>query len=290
MKKITVFTPTFNRAYTLHKCYESLKKQKNKNFEWMIIDDGSTDNTENLIKKWQKKNIMSIKYIYKKNGGMHSGYNVAYNNIFTELAVCIDSDDYMTENAIEDIITFWDCNKKEDIAGIVGLNITEKGKLIGKKLPNKERVKIYDYYNRLGGTGDKKMIYRPEVIRSFISPEFEGEKLFPTCYKYFMVDLEYDMLILNKPLCIVEYMRDGFTQNIIKQYKKNLKSFIFYRKFIMEYPNATKFHKFKFAIHYVAECLLAKEKKWLKNIKNKMLVLLAYPFGFLLYIYLLRKG
>ena len=79
------------------------------------------------------------------------------------------------------------------------------------------------------------MIYRPEVIRPYTSPEFENERLFPTAYKYFNVDLNYDMLVLNEPLCVVEYMPDGFTKNIIKHYKKNLNSYIYYRRFIMEY-------------------------------------------------------
>src|SRR5699024_6228427 len=102
---------------------------------------------------------------------------------------------------------------------------------IGKPLPNLKRIKIYDYYNRLKGRGDKKMIYRPEIMRKFKSPEFKGEKLFPTAYKYFNVDLNYDMLVLNEPLCVVEYMPDGFTKNIIKHYKKNLNSYIYYRRF-----------------------------------------------------------
>lgn len=290
MNVLTVFTPTYNRAYTLHKCYESLKIQSNKNFEWLIIDDGSTDNTKDLVRKWQEEKILPIRYIYKENGGMHSGYNIAYENINTELAVCIDSDDFMVDDAVEKIISFWKKNKAEDIAGIIGLNITHDGNVIGRELPELKRMKVYDYYNRLGGSGDKKMVYRTEVILPFRSPEFPGERLFPTAYKYFMVDLNYDMLVLNQPLCVVEYMPDGFTNNIIKQYKKNLNSFIFYREFIMTYPKATLFHKYKFSIHYVAECLLAKRKRWLLDSPDKKLTLFAVPFGILLYIYIKQKG
>lgn len=290
MKKLTVFTPTYNRAYTLHKCYESLKRQTSNDFEWLIIDDGSTDNTKKLVDQWKSENIIAIRYIYKENGGMHSGYNVAYDNIETELAVCIDSDDYMTDDAVQIINTFWEKNKEDGIAGIVGLNISVNGSLLGNKLPDTKKMKVYDFYNRLGGKGDKKMVYRPEVIRPFRSPEFSGERLFPTCYKYFMVDLNYDMLTLNKPLCVVEYMEDGFTRNIIKQYKKNLRSFIFYREFIMNYPNATFLHKLRFAIHFVAESLLARKKRWFWDSSNKPIVLLASPIGIILYFYILKKG
>lgn len=287
---LTVFTLTYNRAYCLHKCYESLLRQKCKDFEWLIVDDGSTDNTKEIIDKWIFENKIPIRYIYKKNGGMHSGYNTAYDNIDTELAVCIDSDDYMTDDAVKLITEYWTKNKNDSYAGIVGLDITSDGKVIGKELPNQKSMTVYDYYNRLNGKGDKKMVYRPELIRPFRSPEYEGEKLFPTCYKYFMVDLNYEMLILNKPLCVVEYMPDGYTQNIIKTYKKNLNSYIYYRKFILNYPNATFKHKFRFAVHYVAECMLKSEKKWFKNAPKKHIVICAIPMGFCLYIYLLIKG
>lgn len=290
MPTLTVFTLTYNRAYCLDKCYESLLRQTSDDFEWLVVDDGSTDNTKELVDSWIAENKIPIRYIYKKNGGMHSGYNTAYDNIFTELAVSIDSDDYMTDNAVEKIVTFWRENGNDKYAGIVGLDVTVDGEIIGKPLPNKKSMKVYDYYNRMNGRGDKKMVYRPETIRPYKSPEFEGERLFPTCYKYFLVDLKYDMLIMNEPLSVVEYMQDGYTQNIIKTYKKNLNSYIYYRKFILDYPNATLKHKFTFAIHYVAECLLNKEKKWFSKAPKKLIVLPAIPFGIFLYVYIKKKG
>lgn len=286
MKTLTVFTPTYNRAYTLNKCYESLLRQTSDDFEWLVIDDGSTDNTKELVDMWVKDNKMPIRYIYKKNGGMHSGYNTAYENIFTELAVCIDSDDYMTDDAVEKIVSFWKNNKSEEYAGIVALDITKDGKVIGDRLPEIKSIKVYDFYYRYKLKGDKKMVYRPELIRPFRSPEYEGERLFPTCYKYYSVDLNYDMLVLNQPLCIVEYMNDGFTNNIMSHYKPNLNSYIFYRKFIMTYPNATLKHKFMFAVHYVAECIMARRKRWLKESPKKFMTVVAIPFGIALYFYI----
>lgn len=290
MPTLTVFTLTYNRAYCLHKCYESLLRQSCKDFEWLVVDDGSTDNTKELVDQWTAEGKIPIRYIYKENGGMHTGYNTAYDNIFTELAVSIDSDDYMTDDAVEKIVTFWAANKDEKYAGIVGLDITCDNKVIGSRLPAQKSTTIYDLYNRLGVTGDKKQVYRPELIRPYHSPEFKGEKLFPTCYKYFLVDLDYEMLILDEPLCVVEYMPDGYTKNIIKSYKKNLNNYIFYRKFIMTYPNATFRHRFRFAIHYVAESLLAKDRHFVKNSPRKLLTLLAVPGGILLYFYIIKKG
>ena len=105
MNKLTIFTPTYNRAHTLPRTYESLCKQKNKDFVWLIIDDGSSDNTEELVKNWQKENSdFTIEYVKKENGGMHTAHNVAYKNIHTELNMCIDSDDCIAENAVEKIL------------------------------------------------------------------------------------------------------------------------------------------------------------------------------------------
>ena len=98
MKKLTVFTPTYNRAYVLNKCYESLKNQTVKDFVWLIIDDGSTDNTKELVENWIKENKIEIRYKYQENQGMHGAHNTAYKLISTELNTCIDSDDYMPNN------------------------------------------------------------------------------------------------------------------------------------------------------------------------------------------------
>ena len=101
MALLTVFTPTYNRAHTLHRTYESLCNQDCKDFIWLIIDDGSTDHTDDLVKSLQQKdNGFEIQYIYKENGGMHTAHNTAYENIYTELNVCIDSDDKMAPGAV----------------------------------------------------------------------------------------------------------------------------------------------------------------------------------------------
>ena len=104
---LTIFTPTYNRAYTLHLCYESLKRQTSKDFVWLIVDDGSTDNTKEVVENWISENEVSIRYHYQDNQGMHGAHNTAYELIDTELNVCIDSDDYMPDDAVEKIVLFW---------------------------------------------------------------------------------------------------------------------------------------------------------------------------------------
>lgn len=122
MTTLTVFTPAYNRAYTLHKCYESLKRQTSTDFIWLIIDDGSTDNTKELVQQWIVENEISIRYHYQQNQGMHGAHNTAYELIDTEINVCIDSDDYLTDTAVETIVGFWNENKQSNIAGIAALD------------------------------------------------------------------------------------------------------------------------------------------------------------------------
>src|SRR5690554_1440544 len=99
-KTITIFTPTFNRAHLLPRLYQSLCSQTSSDFLWLVIDDGSSDGTDELVKEWQEENKIAIEYHFKENGGMHTGHNLAYQVIDTELNVCIDSDDYMPEDAV----------------------------------------------------------------------------------------------------------------------------------------------------------------------------------------------
>lgn len=289
MKTLTVFTPAYNRGYIIHKCYESLCRQTSKDFVWLIVDDGSTDNTAQLIKEWQIKewqkqdNGFEIKYIYKENGGMHTAHNTAYENIDTELNVCIDSDDYMPDDAVEKIISFWRENGSDKFAGIIALDVYESNrKTIGSELPNKKSTTLTGYY-RNGGSGDKKLIYRTDVINSTPPyPVFEDEKYVGLAYKYHIVDETKELLIMNEPVCIVDYQEDGSSFSMWKQYYNNPKGFAFFRKSEMKYQHGLQL--FKTCIHYVSSSIISKNKNFVKESPKKLMTVLAVPFGILLYI------
>ena len=290
MATLTVFTPTYNRAYILQRCYESLVRQTSKDFIWLIIDDGSTDNTKSLVDQWIKeKNEFEIKYVYKENGGMHTGHNKAYELIDTELNVCIDSDDFMLDNSVELIVDFWSKYGSNRYSGIVSLDNDDKGNIIGTKLPNKKSIKLCDFYD-MGGKGDKNLIYRTDIMKKYPPyPEFQGEKFVPLDYKYLLADQEYDLLILNEPTCTVEYMEDGSSRNMFRQYYKNPRGFSFMRKVHMIYDK--KFiNKFKSCIHYLSGSLIIKNRNFLIESPKKFMTLLAYPFGYILYLIILRKN
>ena len=190
---LTIFTPAYNRAHTLPRTYDSLCGQSCKNFIWLIIDDGSTDNTAELVRDWQNcDNGFEIQYIYKENGGMHTAHNAAYANIRTELNTCIDSDDIMADGAVEKILSKWDAVRDKGYAGVVGLNADFDGRIIGKGFsPDMTETTISGYY-AAGGAGDKKLVYRTDVITAYPEyPVFDGEKYVSLSYKYLLIDQDY---------------------------------------------------------------------------------------------------
>lgn len=291
MKTLTVFTPAYNRAHTLPRTYQSLCKQQNKDFVWLIVDDGSTDQTAALIQEWQKKdNGFEIRYIYKENGGMHTAHNVAYENIDTELNVCIDSDDAMAENAVEIILSLWNSVRDKDYAGLMGLDADFYGNIIGTAFPeNVSEMTATGFYAQ-GGTGDKKLVYRTDVIRSVPPyPVFNGEKYVALAYKYRLIDQKYKMAVTNQVLCNVEYQFDGSSNTMWRQYLKNPKGFAFWRVICMQYPT-TKKRMVVDCIHYISSSILSKNRNFLSESPQILLTTLCVPFGMLLALITLIKS
>ncbi|HRE77335.1 MAG TPA: glycosyltransferase family A protein [Flavobacterium sp.] len=286
MKSITVFTPTYNRAYCLHQLYESLVNQTNKDFIWLVIDDGSIDNTKELIDAWQKENKIDIEYIYKENGGMHTGHNVAYAHITTELNVCIDSDDFLPSDSIDIILNYWKENKSESLAGMIGLDAFKNGEIVGTPFPpDMKECKYFELKSRYNVVGDKKFVYRTDVIKKYPEyPVFSDERFVPLGYKYLLIDQDYNLGVIHNVLCIVEYMPDGSSKNIFKQYRKNPKGFAFERKIRMKYSSTLK-ERFMNSIHYVSCSIFIKNASFLSDSTNKLLTFFAIPFGIALHLY-----
>lgn len=293
MVDITVFTPAYNRANLLPRLYESLKRQTSKNFMWIVVDDGSTDNTKELVQKWiDKTNEFEIKYIYKENGGLHTAYNEAIAALETELSVCIDSDDYMPDYAIEVITNFWKENGSDEYAGIVAPDSFENGEIIGDPLPDQKSVNLIDLligkYNI--NNGDRKNVIRSDLYKS-VAPMtiYEGEKNFNPHYMHLQISKNYDFLVLNKSLCVVEYQQDGMTNNMIRQYYSSPNSFAQTRRLYLSFKEASFKFKMRNSIHYISSCLLSKQKRIIKNTPCKGYAIVALPFGFMLSKYIKYK-
>lgn len=288
-KTLTIFTPAYNRAYTLHLGYEALLRQTCQDFEWLIIDDGSTDNTRELVESWIAENKIPIRYHHQENQGMHGAHNTAYKLITTELNTCIDSDDYMPDNAVEKIVKFWKEYGSDKVAGIVGLDADFNGKLIGTSFEdNNLPIRLSRFYSH-GGKGDKKLVYRTDIIAQYPEyPIFKGEKYVSLGYKYELIEQDYPVLSLNEVLVNVEYRPDGSSMNMFRQYIKNPQGFAFIRKSSMQLAPTAK-RRFMEAIHYVSSSLILKNKCFIQESPQKLLTLLAIPSGIILYLFIIYK-
>lgn len=287
-EKITVFTTTYNRAHLLGNLYQSLLRQSGRNFCWLVVDDGSTDNTRELVESWRKDNEIEIQYLYKKNGGMHTGYNMAIDNITTRLGLPVDSDDYLVDDAIEILTRYWKKYGSDQCAGLMGLDMLEDGTVVGAPFPLGETVQMPFRFMCRKYPGDKKMLFHIPILRTTPPyPEFEGEKICPFTYRFFQIDDQYQFVGINEKLVVVEYQADGSTNTIKKQYLQSPRGFNEDRKILMV-RDATFVHRFKNAIHYVSNCILLKEGNLFRDSPKKGMTFFALPFGAALNLYLRR--
>lgn len=289
MKTLTVITTTYNRAYCLHQVYESLLRQDCDDFVWLVMDDGSTDGTRELVRQWIDAGRIGIEYYYKPNGGMHTARNAAYEKVNTELNVIIDSDDWMADDAVGKIVRFWNKNKKDNIAGIISLNAEPGGKLIGTAMPKGVTECHYEeFWNKYRMSGDKKMIYRSVLTRSYPYPEFSGEKFYPASYKFRMIDQQYKMLIMDDVTCIVDYNSDSMSYAKTEQYRSCAKGFAHYRKEIINITHSPK-EKIFMMIHYTAESKFAGNRHYVRESGHPFLATVCMPVGLVYYCFLCGK-
>lgn len=289
MKPLTVFTTTYNRGYCLHQVYQSLARQTHSDFIWLLIDDGSTDQTESLVQSWREENKIEIEYIRQENKGMNGAHNTAYASIKTPWNVSIDSDDYMPDNAVELILKNIQ-NLGSKFAGIVGLDSDTQGNLIGTSFPKTlAESTLSDLYHKQGVKGDKKIVYRTEIIKKYAPyPLIEGEKFIPPGYLYRLIDQDYVLKPVNEIFVIVNYQNDGFTKNLFSLYKNNPKGFALHR--ILKINLSTNWkERFKNMVHLISCSFFLKDLSLLEQTKSPLLILLAFPFGLVLNGYIRLK-
>lgn len=210
---ISVITPTYNRAYILRQCYESLCVQSVKDFEWVIVDDGSTDDTKALVEEFVNDNKICIKYIHQHNGGKHRAHNTAVKHSSGDLCVCLDSDDMLSDNAIEIAQKIWSENRMDKVIGILAL----RGDLrshnpicseIPKGLKCATMTELRDVF---GFKGDTILFFKTEILKRNLFKEFEGETFLPEVNLYCDLDKLGKMILHNEVLYYCEYRSDGLT-------------------------------------------------------------------------------
>lgn len=245
---ISLFTPTYNRANLITRVYDSLISQSNYDFEWLIVDDGSTDNIREVVENIKSKHnaLFSIRYIYKKNGGKHTAVNVGVHEAKGELFFILDSDDYLPSDALKIVAEEYakvrdadsdfdsDSNSnfnsnsdenesksrsmsKSKFAGVAGLDRFADGRTVGNGLPcDSIDCNAMDIRYKYHVTGDMKEVFRTEVLKEFPFPEIEGERFCPEQLVWFRIAQKYKLHYFNKPIYIAEYQEGGITAGITR--------------------------------------------------------------------------
>lgn len=279
MKLITVFTPTYNRKYKLPQLYKSLCEQTCKDFVWLIVDDGSTDGTDELINSWILEDKVEIHYHYQKNAGKASAHNKGVGLCKTEYFVCIDSDDYLSSSTvIKDTLSFLDENRtlveKEDICGIVSYRKMLSG--TQGKFPDNVKVSTLSALYDAGYSGETTLMFKTSVLRNYPFPIVEDEKFMTEAIIYDQLDEQYKYLVFPYYSQDCEYQADGITSNAWDVLYKNPKSYRMYYNQCIKLNKGSKSHNMRM---YIACSLLAGDGKMFSSSDFKGYLLLMLPLG-----------
>lgn len=232
---ITIFTPTYNRAYRLPDLYHSLQRQTCNNFEWLVIDDGSTDNTPELFDKWQKEeNAFPIRYIKQPNGGKHRAINRGAKEAKGEYFFIVDSDDSLAPDAVEQIESLVPTvNNNSMLCGMCfRCKYLKTNEIVGGLFPEDGMLAsslewVYKYH--VGG--DKAEVISTEILRNYPFPEFDGENFVPEALIWNRIADSYRMICKNTAIYVCEYLPDGLSAGFIRNLKHNPRGFgLFYRE------------------------------------------------------------
>jgi len=201
--QFTVFTATYNRAHTLHRVYESLKAQTYRDFEWLVIDDGSTDNTRALVKPWEQESLFPIRYLYKENAGLIAAVNQGAGLANGELFIKFDSDDRCIPRALERFLHHWNAipaDQRSDFAGVICLSQDENGKIVGnRKFPaDVLDSNLIEVRYRFKVSGENWWAYRTDVLREFPLLELPNEKYVPELPTWFEISRKYKVRFINE--------------------------------------------------------------------------------------------
>ena len=225
---ITVLTPTYNRAAMLRDLYASLVAQTSRDFCWLVVDDGSVDETEALVRSLQAEGLLDITYIRQENRGKYVAHNTGVLHANTELIVCVDSDDLLYPHAIEATLSLWQQVRGDgQIAGIVSPK--EMGETSYMKEPPRESS-LMELYNRGHLVGETMLVFRREVLAEYLFPEVAGERFMSECVVYHQIDRHYRLAVQNEYLYRAAYQEDGLTRNIRSiQWRNPRSTLIMYR-------------------------------------------------------------
>lgn len=240
--KISVLTPTYNRAKTLEKLYKSLKNNVKHGVEiqWLIMDDGSKDNTKQVIENWKNENVIDIEYHFQENQGKMAALNNLVEKATGDWIIECDSDDYFTENAFRHIKE--KCVLDDKIYAYAFLKYDQNNCNIGSLFAEEgQETTMFDLYFKQGEDGEKALVFNAEVRKKYSHQLEQNEKFVTEARMYHQMDKDYKIKCINTPLMICQYQKDGYTKNIKEVFKNNPKGYFQYFKEILERPMRTSF-------------------------------------------------
>lgn len=282
MKTLTVMTPTYNRSELLKNAYESLSSQTVSDFVWMIVDDGSTDDTADVVKSFIAEGRVEIEYIYKENGGKHTAINTAIENVKTPLiALCLDSDDELVPDAVETILRVYrECGEAYD--GYVYLRENRVAYID----PTLDVASWRDAV--VGGrfSGETVIVLKSEYAARHPFPVFKGERF---CTEGLVwLGMTEPFLWYHDPICTGEYLSDGYSKNIAKVFAANPQCYVAYNDLRLSLWRSPA-KKYKYAAYYDGFAKLLGTKHYIRGSSRPFWAAIAYPAGILFYIYLKTK-
>ena len=283
---VTIVTPTYNRANNLPALYQSLLKQTSKDFDWLIIDDGSKDNTKEVVDTFVEEGVLTIQYIYKENGGKHSALNVAFKKVEAELLFIVDSDDVLTPDAVETILKDWEPVRDNNLCGISYLRGYNEKRIIGDQHPKDHGIDNFiDFRFNKGIDGDKAEVWRTECLRDFQFPEYPGERFISESVAWIYLAKKWDMLMVNKIIYITEYLEGGLSDSG-RRLRFQCPNLMAYGSLMtMSKEFSTKI-RIKETLLYIVYCKFGKKSfKEICGCPYNKLVVLCYAPGLLLYYY-----
>lgn len=277
---VTVLTPTFNRGGALNNLYQSLQKQTIKDFEWLLVDDGSTDDTKNIAEEMRKKAEFPMRYIYKENGGKHTALNVGVKQITSELTFIVDSDDTLVPDAIETILQYHKKYKeRKDLCGYSFLRRFPDGNINGKPFEPDEKVGTYIEcrINADDTQADKAEVFYTRCLKEFPFPEYRNEKFLGEDLVWIRMAMKYQMVHINRAIYVGNYLEDGLTKN---RRKNNIRSPYGCMERAKEFmrPELKLKYRLKGAVQYLVYGKFAGEKQLIAKAPYKGLaVCVALP-------------
>lgn len=274
---LCIFTPTYNRSYCLTELFNSLTRQTTTCFNWLIVDDGSTDNTEELVSGFMEQAAFRVTYIKQPNGGKQRAWNAAVEACDSELFMCVDSDDVVPDNLVSTIVGRWSQVRDDNqIAGMIGLcGKDEKTALNGGMPSGVTRTTMWDLYYRYGHKGDTAQVYRTCILREFPFEVEPGEKFVAETFVFHQIDQEYDLLVIDEVLIIREYLEDGYTANVRKITRNNPVGYLKLKRMYIGYADSVSL-RFYETILYLVGCHFASWPHPISSAPSPILAVLAW--------------